>query len=325
MQQSTPTSPESETLLRYYRTMILIRRVEERMEQVFLEGVISGTCHPCSGQEAVAVGVGAALRPTDYVVSNHRGHGHFIAKGGEARRVLAEVFGKATGYSAGRGGSQHMACFQIGFLGSNGITGGGIPIAAGAALSLQLQKRSDIVACFFGDGAANQGACHEALNMAAVWRLPVVFICENNYYAMSTPFREAFAIPDIARRAAAYGMPGEIVDGNDVLAVRDAAAKAAERARAGDGPMLLECQTYRLSGHSRGDTRDYRHRHEEETWRDRCPIKRFRQKLIEMGILNEEADARIRAGVEEALREAEDFARNSADPPLESLGKGVFS
>jgi TPP-dependent pyruvate/acetoin dehydrogenase alpha subunit len=304
--------------------MLLIRRVEERMEQVFLEGVISGTCHPCTGQEAVAVGACAALLPTDYVVSNHRGHGHFIAKGGDARLIMAEVFGKVTGYSRGRGGSQHMACFKIGFLGSNGITGGGIPIATGAALSLQLQRRSEIVACFLGDGAANQGAFHEALNMAAVWKLPIVYICENNLYAMSTPFREAFAISEVVQRAAAYGMPGDTADGNDVLAVREAVSKAADRARGGKGPTLVECKTYRFSGHSRGDPREYRPRAEEAAWRARCPIKRLRQRLIEAGALTDDLDARIREGVEREVREAEEFARNSADPPVGELGEGVF-
>lgn len=316
---------EHEVLLRYYRTMLLIRRFEERMEQIFLEGVVSGTCHTCTGQEAVAVGVCAALRPTDYVVSNHRGHGHFIAKGGDPRLLMAEVFGKVTGYSAGRGGSQHMACFKIGFLGSNGITGGGIPIATGAALALQLQGRSEVVACFFGDGAANQGTFHEALNMAAIWKLPVLYICENNLYAMSTPFHEAFAISDIAQRASAYGMPGQIVDGNDVLAVRHVVAQAAEHVRAGQGPVLIECKTYRFSGHSRGDPREYRSRQEEADWRARCPIKRFREKLLEMQVLTPELDASIQASVEQELREAEEFARNSADPPVGDLLKGVFA
>jgi pyruvate dehydrogenase E1 component alpha subunit len=187
----------AEELIGYYRMMLLIRRFEERMEQVFLEGVISGTCHPCIGQEAVAVGAAAAVHPGDYMVSNHRGHGHFLARGGEAKRILAEVFGKETGYSRGRGGSQHMASFADGFLGSNGITGGGIPIATGAALALQLQKRDQIVISFLGDGATNQGAFHEAVNMGAVWKLPIVYLCENNLYAMSTRFDEAFAIRDI--------------------------------------------------------------------------------------------------------------------------------
>jgi len=309
----------------YYRMMLLIRRFEERMEQVFLEGVIRGTCHPCIGQEAVAVGAAAAVRPGDYMVSNHRGHGHFLAQGGDAKRILAEVFGKETGYSKGRGGSQHMASFADGFLGSNGITGGGVPIATGAALALQLQRRDQIVVSFMGDGATNQGAFHEAVNMGAVWKLPIVYLCENNLYAMSTRFDEAFAIRDIIERAPGYGIPGEIVDGNDVLAVKEAVATAAERARSGEGPTLLECKTYRFCGHSRGDPREYRSRGEEADWHARCPIKRLRQKLVEMGALDDALDGRIRGEVEKEIADAEEFARSSPDPSLDSLEEGVFA
>jgi len=305
--------------------MVTIRRFEETVERAFLDGVISGTCHPCIGQEAVAVGACAGIRPDDYVVSNHRGHGHFIAKGGEPKRIMAEIFGKVDGYGGGRGGSQHMACFEIGFLGCNGITGGGIPIATGAALAVKLQGRKQIVLSFMGDGAANQGAFHEALNMAALWKLPVVYVCENNLYAMSTPFSEAFAIKDIAERAPAYGMPGRIVDGNDVLAVRDAVSEAAERARRGEGPTLLECKTYRFCGHSRGDPREYRSRREEEEWRQRCPIKRLREKLFAMKVLDESRDAEILKRVDEVISEAEAFARQSPEPDVATLEKGVFS
>jgi len=316
---------ERQELIGYYRTMLIIRRFEERMEQVFLEGIVKGTCHPCTGQEATAVGTCAGLRKADYVVSNHRGHGHFIAKGGEPRRLMAEMFGKEDGYSGGRGGSQHMACFAIGFLGSNGITGGGIPIATGAALALQMQRRHEIVACFFGDGAANQGAFHEALNMAAVWKLPIIFVCENNLYAMSTHFREAFAIDHVWQRAAAYGMPGERVDGNDVLAVRDAVKRIAERARSGGGPSLLECMTYRMSGHSRGDPREYRSREEEALWREQCPIRRFRNKLLCDGVLTEESASAVEAEVERVIADAEAFARSSPDPDPATLTEGLFA
>jgi pyruvate dehydrogenase E1 component alpha subunit len=312
-------------LVSYYRTMLIIRRFEERMEQVFLEGIVKGTCHPCTGQEAAAVGVCAALRKDDYVVSNHRGHGHFIAKGGEPRRLMAEMFGKVDGYSRGRGGSQHMAHFAIGFLGSNGITGGGIPIATGAALALQLQKRDQIVACLFGDGAANQGAFHEALNMAAIWKLPILYVCENNLYAMSTHFREAFAIAHVCQRAAAYGMPGERVDGNDVLAVRDAVKRMGERTRAGEGPALLECMTYRTSGHSRGDPREYRSREEEALWREQCPIKRFRDRLLCDGVLSEASAKAIEAEVERVIADAEAFARSSPDPDPGTVTEGLFA
>jgi len=316
---------DPQMLLGFYRTMILIRRFESRLEQIFLEGLVRGTCHPCTGQEATAVGTCAAIRPGDKVVSTHRGHGHFIAKGGDPKRLMAEMFGKVDGYSGGRGGSQHMASFEIGFLGSNGITGGGIPIATGAALAIQLQKRDDIVVSFFGDGAANQGTFHESLNMAAVWRLPVIYLCENNLYAMSTPFREAFAISDIAQRADGYGMPSEIVDGNDVIAVRDAVAEAADAARAGNGPTLIECKTYRFCGHSRGDPRLYRSRDEEAEWMARCPAGSFRIRLLAEGAATEEQLTEVESDVEREIAEAEEFARNSPDPDPATVEEGLFA
>jgi len=314
-----------DVLLGYYRTMVLIRRFETRLEQIFLEGIVRGTCHPCVGQEATAVGTCAALRPEDKVVSTHRGHGHFIAKGGDPKRLMAEMFGKVDGYSGGRGGSQHMACFEISFLGSNGITGGGIPIATGVGLAIQLQERDEIVVSFFGDGAANQGTFHESLNMAAIWKLPVVYVCENNMYAMSTPFCEAFAVADIARRGDAYGIPWRIVDGNDVLTVRNAVSEAAEHARSGGGPMLVECKTYRFCGHSRGDPRLYRSREEEAEWMARCPIVTFRKRLIDQGIASEEQLAEIEVDAHEEIAEAEQFARNSPDPDPATVEEGLFA
>jgi len=305
--------------------MLLIRFFEERVDMLFLRGVITGTAHACVGQEAVAVGVCAALRRGDYVTSTHRGHGHFLAKGGDPRRIMAELFGKETGYSRGRGGSQIMGCYRLGFLGANGITGGSIPLATGAALSLKLQRSDRIVACFFGDGAANQGTFHESLNMAAIWRLPVVYVCENNLYAMSTPFRDAFAIPDVALRAAAYGMPGVVVDGNDVLAVRARMREARERARSGAGPTLIECKTYRLLGHSRGDPRRYRTPEEEAEWRRKDPIRRFRAELARRGILSPARDREIRRETRRAVSEAVRFARRSPDPDPRTLLEGVFA
>ncbi len=316
-------SPEQ--LLECYRKMQLIRRFEERLEKVFLTGAVSGTCHTCIGQEAVAVGACAAIEPTDYVVSNHRGHGHFIAKGGDVKRMMAEMYGKVDGYSRGRGGSQHMADFSIGFLGSNGITGGGLPIAAGAALALKRQGKPHVVLGFLGDGAANQGAFHEALNMAAIWKLPVVFVCENNLYAMSTPFRAAFAVENVAVRAQAYGMQGVVADGNDLFAVIEKTRECAARARAGQGPTLLEFQTYRMTGHSRGDPRIYRTREEEAEWARRCPIERLRRRLTEMGALDEEKDAAIQADVERELDEAQRFAEASPVDDLARLEEGVFA
>jgi pyruvate dehydrogenase E1 component alpha subunit len=300
--------------LDYYRTMLTIRLFEERVHEVFLKGMVRGTCHLCMGQEAAAVGACAALRPEDQVTSNHRGHGHFIAKGGDPRRIMAELFGKATGYAGGRGGSQHMACFEIGFLGSNGITGGGIPIATGAALTAKLRKTSRVVLCFFGDGAASQGTFHESLNMASLWKLPVVYLCENNLYAMSTPVRDTLSVPNVADRASAYGVPGRIVDGQEVLAVRDAVAEAVARARAGEGPTLVEAKTYRYCGHSRSDECAYRSAEEEAAWRARDPIALFRRRLMDEGLLQEETDEAVRSEVKERIEEAVRFALDSPEP-----------
>ncbi len=316
---------DPDQLTECYRKMLIIRRFEERMEKVFLKGAVSGTCHTSIGQEAVAVGACAAIKPTDYVVSNHRGHGHFIGKGGDVKRMMAEMYGKAAGYSRGRGGSQHMADFSIGFLGSNGITGGGIPIATGAALAIKRKREPHVVLCFFGDGAANQGAFHEALNMAAIWKLPVVFVCENNRYAMSTPFHEAFAIDRIATRAKAYGMPGATANGNELLAVVEKTHEYAERARAGEGPALLEFMTYRMTGHSRGDPRIYRTREEEAQWARRCPIERLRQHLRTIGALDDARDAQVQADVDRELAEAEQFAESSPVDDLANIEQGVFA
>ena len=316
---------DPDVLLGHYRRMLLIRRFEETLDELFRGGSISGTTHLCAGQEAVAVGACAALAPTDQVLSNHRGHGHFIAKGGDPRRIMAEVFGKADGYSRGRGGSQHMAHFPIGFLGSNGITGGTIPIATGAALSAKLQKSGRVVLAFFGEGAANQGTFHESLNMGAAWDLPAIYLCENNLYAMSTALSEVSKIADIADRAAAYGMPGAIVDGNDVLAVRDAVATAAGRARAGDGPTLIEAKTYRYYGHSKSDQREYRTEAEEAQWRARDPISRFATHLTERGILDAELHARMKQEVEAEIGEAVSFAEASPKPDPSEAGTGLFA
>lgn len=308
-----------------YRQMLVIRFFEEKVNDLFVRGVITGTAHLCVGQEATAVGACGALRKGDYVTSTHRGHGHFIARGGDPRRIMAELFGKATGYSGGRGGSQLMALHRIGFLGANGITGAGIPLATGVGLSLKLRKRRQVVLCFFGDGAANQGTFHESLNMAAVWRLPVVYLCENNLYAMSTPFKAAFAIDRICDRAGAYGMPGSAVDGNDVLAVRAAVAEACERARRGEGPTLLECRTYRFLGHSRGDPRRYRTPEEEAEWRRKDPVERFRKELRASGQLTPAAERRIRGESRAIVAQAVAYARRSPDPDPATLERGVFA
>jgi len=316
---------KTDVMLRDYHTMLVIRYFEERVEALFSRGLIKGTAHAAIGQEAVAVGVAGALRKRDYVTSTHRGHGHFIARGGDPSRIMAELFGKQTGYSQGRGGSQLMADFKLGFLGSNGITGGGLPLATGVALSVKLRPTGRVVACFFGDGAANQGTFHESLNLAAIWNLPIVYVCENNMYAMSTPASEAMSVENVADRAPGYGMQGVVVDGNDLPAVREAVREASARARRMEGPTLVECKTYRLSGHSRGDPRVYRTKDEEAAWRRKCPIRRFRRLLIDREILTLEADRRIRKDARHLVREAVRFAEQSPDPDPGTLEQGVFA
>lgn len=316
--------PEQE-LLRDYETMVLIRRFEETLNDLYGSGVIRGTSHFCAGQEATEVGAIAALEPDDLVTSNHRGHGHLIAKGGDVKRIMAELWGKATGYAGGRGGSQHMAHFPIGFLGSNGITGGMIPIATGAALSQKMLNTGKIVLCFFGDGATGQGAFHEAVNMGAVWKLPVIYLCENNLYAMSTPVAEVFGEPNIAKRAVAYGLPGERVDGQDYFAVREVVSRAVERARRGEGPTLIEALTYRIYGHSKSDERAYRSPEEEAAWAQRDAIALMRQALMDRGVLNEMLDAAIRERVDRTISEAVAFAQSSPEPAPDTLCEGLFA
>ena len=332
----------AERLLELYRKMLLIRRFEERLEALFGGGELAGTTHSCIGQEAVAVGVVAALRADDLVVSNHRGHGHFLAKGAEPKRLMAELFGKADGYSLGRGGSQHMACPAIGFLGSNGITGGGIPVATGAALALERlgakavcsDHRSPItdhrIVCdFFGDGAANQGTFAESLNMAALWKLPVLYVLENNCWAFSTRIEDGCAGPAgpcraLAHRAAAFGIPHGSIDGNDVEAVLAAAARAAEQVRAGQGPYLLECRTYRLSGHSKSDQCEYRPKGEAEAARGACPLCRARARLGELGAAEAQLTA-LEAEVEAEVAGAVEFARRSPVLAAAQAGAKVYA
>ncbi|MDH5532610.1 MAG: thiamine pyrophosphate-dependent dehydrogenase E1 component subunit alpha, partial [Candidatus Bathyarchaeota archaeon] len=236
-------------MIEVYRKMLEIRRFEEKVYDLYGENLVPGTIHLYAGQEAVAAGVCANLRSDDYITSTHRGHGHCIAKGAQLKRVMAEILGKKTGYCSGKGGSMHIADFSIGMLGATAVVGAGLPIAAGAGLSIRLRKTDQVVACFFGEGASNQGTFHEGINMAAIWKLPVLFVCENNLYAMGTRQSIVMAIENVADRATAYGIPGVVVDGNDVMAVYEAAREAVERARSGKGPTLMECKTYRHKGH----------------------------------------------------------------------------
>ena len=311
----------NQELLPFIRQMLLIRRFEEKLDDLFSSGVIKGTSHLYAGQEAVAVGVCAALNPTDLMTSTHRGHGHFLAKGGNPDALMAELWGKATGPSKGRGGSQHVADYSIGFLGSNGITAGGLPIATGAALSAQMRGTDQVVVCFFGEGGANQGTFHESINMAAIWRLPVIFICENNHYAMSTRFDEAFATPNIATRAAGYGIAGEVVDGTDYFAIKEAIEGAAQRARRGKGPTLIEAKVYRYYGHSKSDKCEYRTREEEAEWRLKDPIGKLQ---TAMGLSNDDY-ALILQEIDAQVEHAVEFARESPEPQVEEWESEMFA
>ncbi len=315
----------NETLLEMYRTMVRIRLFEERVDVLMMQGLIHGTTHLYVGMEAVATGVCAALRPGDCIASNHRGHGHCIAKGADLNRMMAELLGKATGYCKGMGGSMHIADLEQGNLGATGIVGSGIPLATGAALAIAMRKEAKVVACFFGDGAANNGAFHESLNMAAIWKLPVIYVCENNQYAMSGPAREMFSNPRIAERGAGYGIPGTTVDGNNVLAVYVAAADAARRARAGEGPSLLACETYRWKGHSRSDANRYRTKEEIVAWQARCPIGRLGLHLEKAGALGAQAAAAIEQSVRNEIEEAVRFAQDSPAPSLAGAEADLYA
>jgi acetoin:2,6-dichlorophenolindophenol oxidoreductase subunit alpha len=314
-----------EQLIHHFRLMTTIRDFEDALSDLFATGVIGGTSHFCLGQEACAVGAVAALQPSDLVTSNHRGHGHFIAKGADPGRMMAELMGKQDGYSHGRGGSQHMADFSIGFLGSNGITGGMIPVATGAALTQKIKNTARVVLCFFGDGACAQGAFHEALNMGAIWQLPIVYFIENNLYAMSTSVAENFRRTDLAGFADSYTIPGMTVDGNDYFAVREAVAEATANARAGNGPTLIEAQTYRLCGHSKSDQCEYRSAAEEAQWAARDPLLRMRQQLISLNILDEKGADEVAKQAAAAIRRAVSFAESSPEPDPAAVTCGILS
>ncbi|MEM0356897.1 MAG: pyruvate dehydrogenase (acetyl-transferring) E1 component subunit alpha [Candidatus Bathyarchaeia archaeon] len=314
-----------EKLVEMYRLMVKIRLFEEKVFELYAQNLVPGTIHLYTGQEAVAVGVCSALRKDDYITSTHRGHGHCIAKGADVKRVMAEILGKKTGYCKGKGGSMHIADFSIGMLGATAVVGAGIPIAAGAGLSIKLRGTDQVVACFFGDGASNQGTFHEGINMAAIWSLPVIFVCENNLYAMGTRQSMVMRIENIADRAAAYGIPGVVVDGNDVLAVYEATSKAAERARKGEGPTLIECKTYRHRGHSRVDPAKYRPREEVEAWLAKDPIKRFREKLLGLNVLTEAEIQQIDSGVAAEIEEAVRYAMESPYPAPEEALEDVYA
>lgn len=309
-----------QTFVNLYRTMLTIRQFEDTAGTCFAAGEIPGFIHLSVGQEASSVGVCSCLRKDDFVITTHRGHGHMIAKGADLKRMAAELFGRKTGYCKGKGGSMHIADFSIGILGANGVVAGGLPIIVGAGLSIKLRGTDQVAVCFFGDGAANRGPVHEAMNMASIWKLPVIFVAENNQYASTTPLHYSCAVEDLYCRAAGYNMPGETVDGNDVLAVRQATEKAVTRARAGEGPTFIENKTYRMKGHFEGDPQKYRTREELEAWEAKDPIERFARVLIQKKYLTRKQSRQIQEEVKAALDEALVFAKNSPFPePADAL------
>jgi TPP-dependent pyruvate/acetoin dehydrogenase alpha subunit len=322
---SASPGTDHETARHALLTMWTIRRFEEAVDDLFARGLMHGTMHLSIGQEASATGACLALRTDDAITSTHRGHGHCIAKGADLTRMMAELLAKETGYCRGRGGSMHIADTATGNLGANGIVAGGIPIAAGAALAFQMRGEDRVVACFFGDGAANEGAFHEAVNLAAIWKLPVVFICENNKYGMSFSTEKSMAIEHISQRAAAYGIPGVTVDGNDLDAVHEAVSGAVARARTGEGPTLVENLTYRWKGHSKSDKNLYRTKEEISEWRGKDPILRFEAQVKESGILSEDEVQAVRTLAMEQMREAVRQANAAPDADPSDLLDAVFA
>ena len=313
--QSTHEDLLREQLIRFYEKMFLIRNTEEKISELYYGAQIPGFVHLSIGQEAVAVGVSETLRKSDLMGSTHRGHGHMIAKGCDLNRFMAEIFGKSTGYSKGKGGSLHLFNLADGFIGTCSIVGGGFPYATGCALALHMQRKNDIVVCFLGDGSTAEGAFHESANMAAVWGLPILFVCENNLYGEFTHHKDAIPLPNVADMAANYKMTGKIVDGNDVLAVYQSCSELIEEIRKGSGPAILEAKTYRWHGHYEGEEfllaeRKYRSDEEINAWKERDPVKLFKNRLLAKGTVSEEEinaiDARVLENIEDAVKYAQD-------------------
>jgi len=320
-----PEMITEQKLKELYKELWLIRYFDEKVDQFFAKGMIHGTTHLCVGQEPSAAGSIAVIGRKDKIVSTHRGHGHCISKEGDVNKMMAELFGRETGYCKGKGGSMHIADLEKGNLGANGIVGGGIPLAVGAALTSKMKRENYVVLCFFGDGASNEGSFHESMNLAAIWDLPVVFICENNQYGMSGPVKDMTRIENIADRAGSYGMPGKVVDGLDMIDIMNSVHEAVEHARSGKGPSLIEMKTYRWKGHSKSDAKKYRTREEEKEWRERDGIKRFKETLINSGVLTEETAKQLQEEAYDDIEKAVTFAENSPEPSLASLLEDVFA
>ncbi|MEA4854759.1 MAG: thiamine pyrophosphate-dependent dehydrogenase E1 component subunit alpha [Christensenella sp.] len=313
-----------EQMRKIYYQMFSSRTFEERVNEMFMKGLIHGTTHLAVGEEATAAGGIGALNPDDYIMSCHRGHAHCIAKGADVKRMMCELLGKKDGFCKGLGGSMHIVDISVGNFGANGVIGPAIPMATGVALAIKKDKSNKVILDYFGDGTSNSGLFHEALNMAALWKLPIVYMCENNLYGMSTPVSKSVSVPDIATRAKAYGIPGVIVDGTDVLAIMDVVKEAAERARRGEGPTLIEAKTYRYLGHSKSDKRAYRTREEEAEWKAKDPIISFGKYMLEHGFTQKEIDD-LRALVEQECEEAVEYAQAAETISLEEAKKLVFA
>jgi pyruvate dehydrogenase E1 component alpha subunit len=307
------------------RLMLTIRLFDEQAVALFRAGEIRGSTHPYIGMEAVGVGVTLALRPNDYVTSTHRGHGHTIAKGGDVRRMMAELLGRSTGYSGGKGGSMHIADMDRHMLGANGIVGGGMGLATGAALTAKLQHTGSVAVCFFGDGALEQGILHETTNLAAIWKLPVVYVCENNQYAMSTRSDWSVAGGDPGSRAAAYGIPGRTVDGMDLFAVHAAASEFVERARRGDGPAYLICTTYRYHGHHAADPLNYRDKDEVDRWRQVDSIERVKRAVVDRGLMTPDLVVELERGIQAEIEAAVEYAKASPEPGVDQLMTDIYA
>ena len=313
-----------ERLKKIYKVMNDIRNFEQKAYSLFENNKLRGSVHLYTGQEAVAATVCSHLRDEDYITSTHRGHGHCIAKGADLKKSMAELMGKETGYCRGRSGSMHIADFEKGNLGANAVVAGGIAIAVGAALSAKMKGTDRIAVSFFGDGASNEGVCHEAMNLASVWKLPIIFICENNLYGMSTHVDTSTSVQDISVRAAGYNMPGYTVDGNDVFEIDKAVTKAIKRVKNGEGPVLIECKTYRWMGHWTGDPQNYRTREELESIRNECPIQKLRGYVLNNAIFSEEELNEIEAESLNAIEEAAQFAMESPEPDPAKVLDDVF-
>jgi pyruvate dehydrogenase E1 component alpha subunit len=311
----------SQKKLELYRNMLLIRRFEEKLTELCkIEQKLPGMIILCTGQEAVAAGVCGALEKEDVIISNHRSHGHLLAKGADPKGIMAEIFGKSTGCNRGKSGTLHIAVPEVNALCTTTVVGGGIPIAVGTAFAQQYQKSNHVTACFFGNGAADEGSFHESLNMAALWNLPVLFICENNVYSGAQRLEEHTKVKDLASRATGYAMPGVVVDGNDAVAVYEATAQARTRCLAGEGPTLIECKTYRWRGHGEADHQVYQPKDEIARWMERCPVQKIQNELLQQGLLTEEEIKRIEDEVQETVQGAVQFAEESPWPaPHEAL------